>query len=214
MLTHVVHERLGDVHCDLVGSVVVVTEGHVAAFLFEADSETAFVANHAYLTELDSGQRVSNDRDTGDTAGTSAENVAVVECHFESLVAVLVVHVVDDAERVAVNTCQPLHHLVELLHHLFVFEIFARDGGEEGRDLLAVHFVHTTVDGIEQALRQVGTSAEELHLLTDAHGRYAASDTVVVAVVWTHQVVVLVLDGRSGDRHLRAVALPVFGKTR
>ena len=116
-------------------------------------------------------------------------------------------------ERVAVNTCQPLHHLIELLHHLFVVEVFAGDGREEGRNLLAVHFVDTTVDGIEQALRQVGTRAEELHLLTDAHGRHAASDTVVVAVVGTHEVVVFVLDGRRSDRHLRAITLPVFGQT-
>ena len=79
-------------------------------------------------------------------------------------------HVVDDVERVAVNACQPLHHLIELLHNLFVVEVFAGNGREEGRNLLAVHFVDATVDGIEQALRQVGTRAEELHLLTDAHG--------------------------------------------
>ena len=51
VLTHVVHERLGDVHRNLVSSVVVVTEGHVAAFLFETDRQTTFVANHAHLTE-------------------------------------------------------------------------------------------------------------------------------------------------------------------
>ena len=136
-----------------------------------------------------------------------------MESHFESFVAILVVHVVDDAEGVAVNASQPAHHLLELSHYLIVIEVFASDSREEGRNLLAVEFIDTTVDGIEKTLSEVGASTEELHLLTDAHRRYAACNTVVVTVVRTHKVVVFVLDGRSCDRHLSAILLPVFGKT-
>ena len=72
-------------------------------------------------------------------------------------------------------------------------------------------FVHTAVDCVQHGLSQVRTGTEELHLLTNDHWRYAACDRVVVGVeVWTHQVVVFVLQGRSIDRYFRCITLEAF----
>ena len=70
-------------------------------------------------------------------------------------------------------------------------------------DLLLGDLVNTAVERVEKALGQVGAGAEELHLLANAHGGHAAGDSVVVAVVDAHDVVVLVLD-RGGTMEVLA----------
>ena len=119
-----------------------------------------------------------------------------MERHLKCLVIVLVVHVVDDMQSIGIGAGQPTHHLLKLLHHHIVVQHIVGDGCISGSYLVTAALIATTVDGIEQALGQVGTSAEELHLLTYLHRRYAASDAVVVTVIHTHEVVILVLDGR------------------
>jgi hypothetical protein len=140
--------------------------------------------------------------------------VLVVERHLDALVAVLVVHVVDGVEAADVDRREPAHHVVELGDHVVVVEDVALHGPEPRAHLRALDLVDPSVDGVEQALRQVGTGAEELHLLADAHRAHAARDAVVVAVVDAHEVVVLVLDGARDDRDPRAVALERLGKPR
>ena len=132
VLTHVLHKLLRNHHCDGIGLVVVVAEGHIFAFLHEVGSETVFITDDAHLTKLDGSERVGDNRQTGNTTGTGTDDVAVVKRHFEGFVAVLVVHVVDDAESVAVDLGQPAHHLFKLLHHFFVVEILAGDGRVDG----------------------------------------------------------------------------------
>ena len=87
----------------------------------------------------------------------------------------------DDVHGVDVHARQPVHHLVEPLDHVVEVEVVALDRLERGRDLLAADLVAAAVDRVEQALRQVGARAEELHLLADQHRRDAAGDRAVVA---------------------------------
>ena len=134
--------------------------------------------------------------------------------HLDRLVAVLVVHVVDDVERVDVGLREPVQHRVEAAHHLVVIEHVRGDRRELRPDLLPAQLVAPAVQGIEQRLGQVHARPEELHLLADAHRRDAAGDGAVVAPLGPHQVVGLVLDRAGIDRCLDREALEAVGQSR
>ena len=110
-------------------------------------------------------------------------------------------HEVDDVERLDVGRSEPVHHLVEAFHEIVELEVVAGEGIAGWGDLFAALFILTAVDGVEHGLGEICASAEELHLLADAHGGDTAGDAVVVSPVWAHEVVVLVLDraGLDGD---------------
>ena len=101
--------------------------------------------------------------------------------HLDRLVAVLVVHVVDDVERVDIRLRQPVHHPFVAVDDLVIVQILASDGRELRADLLARHLVASAVQGVEQTLHRVHAGAEELHLLAEPHRRHAAGDRAVVA---------------------------------
>ncbi len=122
-------------------------------------------------------------------------------------------HVVDDVECIDIHVCLPLHHIHEFAVHIVIVKHIACDRAVLRTNLLLCNLIHTAVQRVEQALCKVCTSAEELHFLADDHGRYAACDTIVITVCHSHQVVVLILDRRSLDRHLSAVSLPVLRKS-
>ena len=130
--------------------------------------------------------------------------------HFECFIRIFVVHVVNDLQCIDIDFSQPAHHLLVFLHHFIVIQIFAGDRLEAGSHLHARFLVTSAIDRIQQALCQVGTSSEILHLLTDLHRRHTAGDTVIVAIVRTHQIVVLVLDGGGIDRYFRTEVFPVI----
>ena len=210
VLAHVLHKPVHDAACDAVHAVVVVAVlGEVALHLV-IDRQAGLIADDLHAGVLDGAQRVRHDGQARDARGEPAGHVLVMQRHLQLLVAVLVVHVVDDVEGIDVHLRQPAHHRVELLHDLVVLEVFAGDGHELGADLLAADLVHAAVDGVQQALGQVRARAEELHLFAQPHGGHAAGNAVVVAVGEAHQVIVLILDGRRFDGHPCAVALEVL----
>ena len=137
----------------------------------------------------------------GDAGGEGAAHIGVDEGHLGGFIVVFVVHVLDQVEHVDIQPGQPVHHHIVLFHHLVVVEILAGDGGVGRAHLLVELFVHTAVDGVEQALGQVRPGAEELHLLAGLGGRDAAADGVVVPPDRLHHVVVFILDraGLDGD---------------
>ncbi len=69
-------------------------------------------------------------------------------------------------------------------------------------------------NSVGQALSQVGTCTEELHLLTGLCSRYTAADAIVVTPNWAHYVVVLVLDRTCLDRNQRSVVLECLWQAR
>jgi hypothetical protein len=141
-------------------------------------------------------------REAGDAAGHRAQHVAVVQRHLDRFVAVLVVHVVDNVERVDVSLGEPFQHRVQPLQDFVVVQHVAGDRRERRPDLVARNFVAAAVQGIQQRLGQVHARAEELHLLAHAHCRHAAGDAIVVAPLRPHQVVGLVLDRAGVNRDL------------
>ena len=201
-----------DVVGDLVHTVVVVAVLGEVALHRVVHHDAVLVPDGLDLGVLDGAQGVGHNGQARDAGGEPAGDLLVVQGHLNALVAVLVVHVVDDVQRVHIHPGQPLHHVVEALHHVLVVQVLVGDGAEAGAHLLLADFVHAAVDGVQQALGQVGAGAEELHLLAHPHAGHAAGDGVVVAVGHPHQVVVLILDGAGGDAHLGAVALEGQGQ--
>ena len=132
-----------------------------------------------------------------DTRCKRTANVCIDEGHFGSFVVVLVVHVVDQVERIHVQVSNPVHVEFKLVDDFIVVEVFARNRRIFRANLRTLHeaFILTTVDGVEERLGEVCTSAEELHFLTGLSCRNAAADAVVVAPDRTHRVIVFVLDG-------------------
>ena len=81
----------------------------------------------------DRRQRVGHDRQPGDAAGEGALRVVVVQRHLQALVGVLVVHVVDDVQRVDVDVGQPGHGVVEALPDVVEVQRVAGDRLARGR---------------------------------------------------------------------------------
>ena len=73
--------------------------------------------------------------------------------------------------------------------------------------------IHAAVEGVEQALREVGSCAEELDLLARLRRGNAAADAVVVAPDRTHDAVVFVLDGAGIDGNFGRVFLEGLGQS-
>jgi len=152
--------------------------------------------------------------EAGNTGGKGAAHIGIDQGHFSRLIVVLVVHVLDQVQHIDVQACQPIHHNVIPGNNFVIIQVLCSDGGIVRANLLMQLFVHTAVDGIQQALAQVGTCAEELHLLAGLGCGNAAADGVVVAPDRLHHIVVLVLDGGSLDRDLGGVILKGLGQSR
>ncbi len=104
-----------------------------------------------------------------------------MQSHFHGLVGVAVVAVVDDVECFHVGANNPVQHFFVLgPDFVEVQGAIAGNGFVSVNDLLARHFVATTIDGVEQGLCSVDAGAEELHLLADLHGGDASSQKMVM----------------------------------
>ena len=130
--------------------------------------------------------------------------------HQRGFVAVLVVHVVDNVQCSDVLFSQPVHEVIHALHNFVEVQNVAFDRFRFRTNLHFQFFINAAVDCVQHGFRQVCTRTEELHLFTNNHRAYAASDSVVVVVeVRTHQVIVLVLQRRGVDGHFSGEFLEV-----
>ncbi|MNC19320.1 hypothetical protein D3C75_672500 [compost metagenome] len=133
-----------------------------------------------------------------------------MQSHFNTFIRIFIVHVVDDIKCVHVSLSQPFHHRFEAFHYFVVIKVFGSDSRILRTYLCAGFLIHTTVDCIQQSFCQVSTGSEELHLFTDTHCRYAASDTVVVSVDRTHQIVIFILNRTGFNGNLRTIFFEAF----
>ena len=194
------HETFNQVNGHVIDTRVVVTKLRVFAFDFEVSRQTIFVTNWFNFRIFDSRQGVSSNGQTCDTTCHGANHVTVVQSHQRSFVAVLVVHVVDDVQGGDILLSQPVHEVIHAVHYFVEVQNVAFDWFRFRTNLDFQFFINAAVDCIQHGFREVSTSTEELHLLTNNHWAYAASDSVVVVVeVRTHQIIVLVLQRRGID---------------
>ena len=156
---------------DLVDAVVVVTVLGELTLGLEVDDDAILVADGVDLGVLDGGQGVSHDGKASDARSEPAVHVLVVQSHLNALVAVLVVHVVNDVQRVDVHASEPLHHVVVLGHNVVVIERIALDGAVLGADLLLGDLVNTAIECIDK-LRDTMQSHERCSVV-EVMGRNA-----------------------------------------
>ena len=181
---------------DIIGAVVIVAVEREVTFGDVVRNQAGLVAHRGNLGVLNSSQGVGNDGQAGDAAAHGADDIGIVQRHLDCLVGVLVVGVVDDVEGFYVGANNPVQHLLVLLPNLVeVQRAVALDGLVAFDNLLAGYLIAATVDGVEQSLCGVHTSAEELHLLANFHRGDTASNCGVIAPLLTNLAVRLVLDG-------------------
>ena len=123
-------------------------------------------------------------------------------------------HILNQVQSIYIKTCQPIHHAVKFGNNILILQNIASYAAILRSNLVAALLINTTVNSIEQALSQVGTSTEELHLLTSLSCRYAAADGVIIAPLWLHSIIVLILDGAGGNGNLSCIALEVLRQRR
>ena len=90
-------------------------------------------------------------------------------------------HVMNDVHGVDVNAGQPLHHSFELVDDIIEIQIFTLDGLARRAHLFAGQFIPTAVDGVKQALGQIGARAKELHLFAHQHWRNTTRDRSIIS---------------------------------
>ena len=130
-------------------------------------------------------------------------------------------HIVNQIQRIDVQSRKPIHHAVKLFRDLRVIQrtvpfnraVFGRNLQRLSRFLVKRQFVPPAVDCVKQALCQVRPRAEELHILSDPHTAHTAGNAIIVAHLGEHQIVAFILDCGSFDRNLRAEFFEVFRQT-
>ncbi|MNY22155.1 hypothetical protein D3C86_1557460 [compost metagenome] len=96
--------------------------------------------------------------------------------------------------------------MIQARHHGVVIQHVVEQRLGFRSDLDFQLLIHPAIDCVQQRFGEVGARTEELHLLADHHRADAAGDGVIIAVeIGTHQIVILVLQRGSGDRHLRCI---------
>ena len=119
-------------------------------------------------------------------------------------------HVLNQVQRIYIQVCQPLHHIIIALHYLVIIQVLGGNRTILRTYLLTGLLVNTAVDCVKQAFCKVCASSEELHLLTGLCCGYTAADRVIIAPYRLHGIIVLILYRACVDGDLRSVSLEVL----
>ena len=95
---------------------------------FVIDDQSVIAPDRFDLRVFDRRETVGHHREPGNAERHGAQDLLVVQRHLQTLVVVLVVHVMDAVHGMHIGLCQPLHHAVELRHDVIVLENVALDG--------------------------------------------------------------------------------------
>ncbi len=214
VLLHHSEEGLEQPYRNLVGTLVVVAVAWEVALGLELQRESGLVAEDVDFGILDGTDGVDHMTEPGDSGGEGTAHVSIDEGHLDRLIEILVVHIVNDVQRLDVDAGEPVHHVHEAGHELVVGQHVTLYRAVLRAALLAGQGVHTAGDGVGETLGEVGACPEELHLLARLRGTDTAADAVVVAPHRTHHVVVLVLYGTGLDGNHGRVLLEVHRQAR
>ena len=209
---YIAHEGVYQVCCQLVYPVIVISIFREVSLHNIVGHNALFIADNPDPGILNGGQGVCHNGKACDAGCEPAGHLLVMERHLKPFIAVFIVIVVDDVQGIDIYLGQPLHHIFVFVHYIVKIQIFRGYGAVLGAYLLAADFIHPAVDGVEQALGQVGPGAEELHFLADAHAGYTAGNGIIIAMGYPHQIIVLILDGGGLNGSLGTEPLKVLRK--
>ncbi len=134
--------------------------------------------------------------------------------HLDSLVCILVVHVVNNVHGIHVHAGQPIHHLFIADQHIIEVEILALDGFVCRSNLFAGELISTAIDCIQQALGEIRAGAKKLHLLANQHWRDTTRNGAIIAPCAAHDLVAFELNGTRINRYLGNKTAESSGQTR
>ena len=197
-------------HGDGICPVIVVAVAGEVALHLEVRGVAVLIPDDLDLGILDGAQGVHHMAEACNAGGEGTAHVGIDQGHLAGFVVILVVHIVDQVQGVYIEPCQPLHSQIELLLDLVVVQVFGLNAAGVGGHLLLMLQVPAAIDGVQQGLGQVGTGAEELHFLAGLGCGDTAADGVVIAPDRTHNLVILILNGRGGHGDVGAVFLEVL----
>ncbi len=196
---HIIHEGMDHLHSQPVHPVIVISIlGKIPLYLIIPDN-SKLVPDGPHPGISDGRQGIRHHRQPGNSGSKPAGHMHIVKGHLKPLIAVLVMHVVDNVQAVDIHACQPFHHIPVPVHDLIKLQILGGNRPVLRSHLSAADLVHPAVDGVKQALGQIGPGPEKLHFLAHPHGRHTAGNGIVIPVGHPHQVVILILDRRRLD---------------
>src|SRR5580704_7356862 len=203
------HECTDDPGGEVVNPIIVVAKPREIAFGLIIDHKTSVIAYRSNFCVAHCRKAVSNYGHARDAKSHRPQRSVVVQCHLKTLVSVLVVHIVNDVHGIDVHACEPLHHSFELVYYLVEIQVLIFDGTSRSY-LVSGDLVSAAVDSVEEALGEIGSCSEELHLFAQQHRRYATRNGAVIPQCAPHDFVAFKLNGTRVDRHLGGkIAEPV-----
>ena len=110
VLADLLEERLQNPHRQVIRAVVVVAVAREVTFDLKVNRDAGVVADGLHLGVLNRGQRIHHVREARDTGRKRTAHVGVDQRHFRRFVEILVVHVVNEVQRVHVHARKPIHH--------------------------------------------------------------------------------------------------------
>ena len=212
VLSHLIHKCIYKVYGKSVNSVVVVSVFREIALDFVACNDTVFVTYCFNFSIFYCAERIGNNGKSGNTRSEVSLYISVMKCHLNTFVAVFIVHIMDNVKCIYIKPCEPFHHGIVFFHNIVKVKIFCCYRTVFRTNLDFKTFVHTSVYSIKQAFCEVRSCTEELHFLAYSHRRYAASYSIVIAVDFTHHIIVFILNGRSVYGYFCAVFLKASRK--
>src|SRR5215471_4973044 len=152
------------------------------------------------------GEAIGDHRHPGNAKSHRSQRRVIMKRHLESFIRIFVMHVVNDVHGVDINACQPLHHSLELIDNVVEVQIVSLNRPSRWSNLLSGYLVSAAVDRIEEALDEVGSRTEELHLLPHNHRRHTTGNRSIITQRTPHNLIVFKLNRTRVDRHFRGEA--------
>ena len=143
------HKAFNQVAGNAVYALVVVAVLRIFTVDFKVHRQAVFVTDWFHAGIFDGRQGVRRHRQARDAACHSAIDITIVQRHQRSFVAVLVVHVVNDIQRADVLYRQPVHEVVEAIHHFVVVQHVIHQRSRFRANLNLQLLVHSAVDCVQ-----------------------------------------------------------------
>ena len=196
---------------NLIHTIIIVAELWEIPINLKIDDDTVlWIADGLYLGIFDCGERICHTAHARNAECHQAADFGIMQCHLAFLVSILVMHIVDGVHRGNIGFCQPRTVDIHAAQNFIVIQYVALHDGHFRTDLIKLVLVTATVNCHHQQLCNVGSCTKELHILADAHCGNAARDSVIIAVVRTHDIIVFILKRIRVDRYLCSELFPVL----
>ena len=125
ILSQLLHERTDQPNGELVDAIVIIAKLREFAFGFIVNHQPGLVADDADLGISDGGEAVCHNGHPSHAKRHGPQRSIVMERHFDTLIRILVMHVVNDVHGIDIDAREPVHHFFELGDDVVKVEVLA-----------------------------------------------------------------------------------------